>query len=246
MIFGHLDPRRFEALAGYARTPDIALISDEIAWFTDRYERILGVLIFDRIDQDFGWVVLGRDGVERYRAINVMASYVTPEEAEDSLMHAMRKAVTEADEPFLQGDEPNVAIDFFAPVIPAERRHQTFEFLRTKHRFSPAREVIEAMMRYHDDIDGNFVENFQSSGFDARIWELYLWATFTELGFVRNSKAQVPDLILRSVRGEIAIEATTINPSGNGDPRPTSEGDAREYLDNYVPIRIAKTLRKKT
>jgi len=245
MIFGHLDPRRFNALAGYSRSPEITLISVEIAWFSDSEELVLGVLILDLIDHDYGWVVLGRDGVGRYRAVNVMASYATVEEAEQALMQAMTAATTEANAPFLQGDEPNAAIDFFAPVIRTERRNQSFEFLRTEHRFTPAREIIMAMMRYHDDIDGNFVENFQASGFDARIWELYIWATFTELGFVRESQAQVPDFILRSVRGRIAVEATTINPSDNGEPAPATEDEAREYLDNYVPIRIAKALRKK-
>lgn len=38
------------------------------------------------------------------------------------------------------------------------------------------------MMRWHQDVDGNFIEQVQSNGFDARIWELYLFATLTEAG----------------------------------------------------------------
>lgn len=33
--------------------------------------------------------------------------------------------------------------------------------------YSPAREIIGAMMRWHEDIDGNDVEQFQSAAFDA-------------------------------------------------------------------------------
>jgi len=39
------------------------------------------------------------------------------------------------------------------------------------------------MMRFYEDTDGNFVEQFQTTAFDACIWELYLFATFTELGY---------------------------------------------------------------
>ncbi len=99
-------------------------------------------------------------------------------------------------------------------------------------------------MLYHDDIDGNFVENFQTAGFDARLWELYLWATFTELGFVRDGDAQIPDFILRNVRGRLAVEATRVNPSETPVPRPKTDEEARAYLENYVPIKLAKALRK--
>jgi len=36
-------------------------------------------------------------------------------------------------------------------------------------------------MRWYEDVDGNFIEQFQTTGFDARIWELYLFAAFREL-----------------------------------------------------------------
>ena len=39
------------------------------------------------------------------------------------------------------------------------------------------------MMRWHEDADGNLIEQFQTSGFDARIWELYLFAALSEAGY---------------------------------------------------------------
>lgn len=118
MIFGCLDPRRFEALAGYVRRPKISLISEEIAWFADRDERLLGIIVADFVDGDFGWVLFGRDKVSRYRAVNVNHSYETPDQAEDALMQAMRKAMAQPDESFHQGDEEGAQIDFFAQLIP--------------------------------------------------------------------------------------------------------------------------------
>jgi hypothetical protein len=35
--------------------------------------------------------------------------------------------------------------------------------------YSPARTLIGEMMHYFEDVDGNFVQQFQSDGFDAGI-----------------------------------------------------------------------------
>jgi hypothetical protein len=39
------------------------------------------------------------------------------------------------------------------------------------------------MMRWYEDADGNFVEQFQTTGFNARLWELYLFTTLVETGY---------------------------------------------------------------
>lgn len=51
-----------------------------------------------------------------------------------------------------------------APRVP----HEGFRSLLELETWSPARGVIEPMMRWYEDVDGNFVEQFQSTGFDAR------------------------------------------------------------------------------
>src|SRR3546814_1051851 len=61
-----LSRRRFEALAAYTRLPSILLFIKELAWFATADERLIGVITEDRQDQNFGWVVLGRD--ERMRS----------------------------------------------------------------------------------------------------------------------------------------------------------------------------------
>jgi hypothetical protein len=42
-------------------------------------------------------------------------------------------------------------------------------------------------------VDGNFVEQFQTRGFDARIWELYLFAAFREMNYGIERVHAVPD-----------------------------------------------------
>ena len=80
-------------------------------------------------------------------------------------------------------------------------------------RFSLSRyRQASAMMRFYKDDDGNFVEQFQTTVFDARLWELYLFATFSALGYARFPDLAVPDFIFEGPLGSLGIEATTANP----------------------------------
>jgi hypothetical protein len=40
--------------------------------------------------------------------------------------------------------------------------------------YNPAKEMIEEISNEFEDKDGNFVQQFQTTGFDARLWELFL------------------------------------------------------------------------
>jgi hypothetical protein len=52
---------RFNALASYARDPRTVLTAEELGWFEHADERVLGVLIRDRTDDDYSGIVLARD-----------------------------------------------------------------------------------------------------------------------------------------------------------------------------------------
>jgi hypothetical protein len=54
---------------------------------------LLGVVTIDRADQDYGFVVLGRDEHGRYRAIDVNSSYATKDGARDAVLDAMHDVV---------------------------------------------------------------------------------------------------------------------------------------------------------
>ena len=99
-------------------------------------------------------------------------------------------------------------------------------------------------MRYHEDLDGNFVQKFQTAGWDAHLWELYLYATFNELGFVSVGSEPTPDFVLKGNKGGLAIEATSVNPSKSGPSDTPDDPDAfGAYLENYIPIRLSNALR---
>ena len=239
---------RFDALAGYTRQPYIVLLTEEIEWHATSDERVLGVVTQDRIDHDFGWVALGRDEQFRFRAVAVKASLPSADAAREQLLECMRGLAVKPDSEFHQGDSDSPPVDFFTPLVPTDRLHPAFRMLTSEERYSPARHLITAMIRFHEDADGNFVEQFQTTGFDARLWELYLFATFNELDYGRDSTVYTPDFVLTGLLGRIAVEATTANPPGGGAPRPpnpTTSEEFTSYLQDYVPIKIARALKRK-
>jgi len=246
MSVTQLDERRFNALAGYIRQPRILMTVQEYDWLATQTERVLGILTWDRIDYDFGWIALARDETLRYRAVDVQASLPSSDAAREDLVSAMQRLEADADESFHQGDTANAPVDFFAPVALPERWHPNFRLLVEHPRYSPARDLISAMMRYFEDADGNFIEQFQTTGFDARVWELYLYATFTELGFAIQPGLHAPDFVLAGLTGALGAEATSANPTQGEAPNPPKTPEEfRAYLENYVPIKLATALKAK-
>lgn len=241
-----LSRRRFDALAGYIRRPEIVLFVDEIEWHATSDERLIGLLALDRVDNDFSWVVLGRDERLRFRAIDVNSSLPTLDAARHQLFERMKRQYEQPDEAYHQGDAPGPPTDFLTPVVAAERLSTNFRILSSDERYSPARGLIEAMMRFYEDTDGNFIEQFQTTAFDARVWELYLFATFIELGFAATPDLMIPDFLFSGPLGSIGIEATTVNPPnfGNVEP-PNKKAELIAYIENYVPIKLAGVLRRK-
>lgn len=134
--------------------------------------------------------------------------------------------------------------------MPAEQLHPSFVHLTKNGGWAAARTVIEHMMRWHNDVDGNFVEQFQTTGFDPRIWEVYLFATLTELGYLLDRTAPVPDFVAVGPTEPIAVEATTVNPrviNGQLEPEPPTdtEDERISYARHYMPIRYAGPLTAK-
>lgn len=238
--------RRFEALAGYTRDPKILELVEEIEWYATPDERLLGVIVHDRMDYDYGWVVLARDERLRFRAIDVGSSLATREITREQLLDAAHRHYQLSDATYYQGDAEGPPTDFFKPIAPEERLHRTFKILSREERYSPARELVRAMMRFYEDADGNFIEQFQTTAFDARIWELYLFAAFTELGYAPASSRAVPDFLFGGVLGALGIEATSVNPPDIGEIKPPNDkAQLIAYMENYIPIKLARVLKRK-
>lgn len=247
-----LSHQRFDALAGYIRSAHTVVTSTELEWLADDSERVLGVLVLDNYDDDFGGVVLGRDQKKKFRAISVTQFSDSIDTARAVLKQEIRDWSHKPDSEFWQRDETGTPVDVFLPVVAPARMSPAFLRIATAEAFRPARSLIESMMPYFEDVDGNFVEQFQSAGFDARFWELYLFATLNEQRFVFDRSYNAPDyLCMRQDVGQVFVEAVTVNPTTNGagvviEPAvPTDPTLFKQYYQEYMPIKWGSPLTSK-
>src|SRR5712692_4527994 len=81
--------QRFDALAGYSRKPSSHLFAEELAWYEHCGGRVLGVLVRDRTDDDFGGIVMGLDEGLRFRCLHVTGFTPEPNQARPALLEQM-------------------------------------------------------------------------------------------------------------------------------------------------------------
>lgn len=242
---------RFEALAAYCRQPGALINAEEVRWLQAYDEAVLVVVIRDNADGDYSAMLLGRDLKERYRWIGMTAFFEDVEEALTAAPELVELIYTDLVKERVQGDERGKPVDFFTAVVPKEKLNPDFAIVTKFEGYSPAVELIKPMMRWYEDADGNFIEQFQTTGFDARLWELYLFATLVEAGYIFDRAFSMPDFCARNAFGEICVEATTVNPSRNNagelipPPPVDSPQQLEEYQRNYMPIRYAGPLTAK-
>jgi hypothetical protein len=241
---------RFDALAGYCRVPQASLVSQELEWFEYAGGALVCTLIEDLIDGDFSGIILARDELERFRWVGGTTFSVTPDAGREALNAEATRIASDIEMERRQGDSTGKPVDFFAPVTSRDRMNPGFLKLLEQEGFTPARAIIEPMMRWYEDLDGNFIEQFQTTGFDARIWELYLFATFIEAGYAVPKKEAVPDFTCFGLDGELCIEATTVNPTVGGGkmenaPPTGTPQEIAQFNRHYMPIKYAGPLTKK-
>lgn len=239
---------RFDALAGYARLPSTRLLADELSWYEDQNGDVVATLVRDR-DNLFTGVILVRDRAERFRWVDQTAYFSSRALTVGAIAIAMIGAANELDRARTQGDEL-APIDFFTRVVPTGKAHPLFNRVATSAGHAAARQMVSNVMRWYNTSDMNYVEQFQSTGFDARLWEMYLFATLIEAGFDVSFPKPAPDFLASGVTGAFCIEATTANQSVIGglpapSPRPSPLEHASvvdAYLDHYLPIKFAGPL----
>ena len=241
---------RFDALAGYSRQPTAEVFAGELAWYECTSAPILGVLIIDTTDEDFGGIVVGRDEGRRFRCVEVVGFDDSPEAAEVRLIASLEEWAKRSPADMEQGGRQYPFVDIFKPIVAPDKMDMAYARLLDTEGFSCARGLIEAMMPYFEDVDGNFVEQFQSAGFDSRFWELYLFALLTEGGYVFDRQFRAPDFMCRGISQHLFVEAVTVNPTRQGNiitepPVPEEKNDLIAYFKQYMPIKWGSALTSK-
>ena len=143
---------------------------------------------------------------------------------------------------------PNV--NLFEAVVSEEAQHPSFQEMAVGPERSGARALMQQTLEQWDSADPQFVRDFQTAGFDARVFELYLAATLGSLGWSIGGAGGRPDFRCRGQGLEFYVEAGTANSPGNPEP-PASTEEYFEQLaastDNRdeVAVRFGSVLRSK-
>ena len=248
LVVKSLDVKRFNVLAAQSRSPAAAYTGKELEWYSDEEEIVLGMVLFDIVDNDFAGIILGRDEGERFRAFDVEASIPTLEEARNWVQGGIRWHASTGKQVFPQGDETK-GLDLFSPAVPIVKQHPFFLKLAQEDSFIPAKTVINELMPHFKDIDGNFVEQFQSSGFDARLWELYLNTYFNEEQLFFDREHHAPDFVVQKYGKKVSIEAVIVgrkneNPASlfQVGPKLLHPSEIQEKNKDEMPIKFGSPL----
>lgn len=239
-----LNPNRANLLLMFTRTPTIKIATKELEYYQSDDEKQIGFVSVDNIDGTFHAMLFDRNSLGRYQIVDMDLDHETIEDARNSLAMMMDNYVP--DEKELQ--KGGKAVDIFTIVAEKSQIHPNFIKLKDEGFFTAAKKVIEEVGYHHEDIDGNFNDQLQSiNGFDARIWELYLWCYFREEDFEFDTTHDAPDFMLKKCGEEIAVEAVHVKRTQGLDEEMAQMEfqTVLEKLRNEMPVMFGSPLYSK-
>lgn len=243
---------RFDLYTLGTRKSLARLMAQELSWWADKEETILGLVFRDTTDGDYGWNLIARDESGRFRWVDGDVSISSIPRAEEALWSRMAKAIANEDVHELgkQHDRSNVPFDLLAVHFGAdhEKLHPYFKALLNESGREPARAAIKEIGPWLAPSDPHFVRQFQFDQFDQRLWEIYIWAAMRELGF-DIVQGEAPDFQCSAPGIAFTIEATTASISTDGPmavhPDPKTAAEMAAFLKDYMPIKFGSCLTSK-
>lgn len=126
--------------------------------------------------------------------------------------------------------------------------HPAFVYLKESLPHKGARELMNIAFSEMGDIDGNFIEQFQTSGFHSRIFELCCF-NFLKDEELKVTRSGSIDFIASGPEGTVCMEATTSNPKAGSYTdislkamEELSDADIQEKIENELPIKLGSSL----
>lgn len=142
-------------------------------------------------------------------------------------------------------------MSLFDMKVPENKAHPLFLSLRDFRGASGARELMDQVFARYVDEDKNFIKDFQSTGFSSRVWELSLFAYFTEANLDLLPTKGAIDYLISNGQSIVAVEAVTSQPTGQVDRSAKAPGFTDVVPDDLAAARdefvhqLGKALRKK-
>lgn len=237
---------RYEALTA-AHLPHRKAVARDYEWYSDHEEVLLGLVFLDTVDNDWGYAVMARDERSVYACIDIDVSIVQRHKARKLLFKKMQQHLKSGKRDFAQGNNAKTRTAVFEQVVSEDLLHPLFKTVMNEEIFSPAKGIIEEIAYTYFDVDGNFVQQFQTSGFNQRLWELYLHVFLHETDVYVDKAFSAPDYVGHKFGYPLIIEAVTVSPTHGKEP-PDPGHDTQKYLElieNYMPIKFGSPLYSK-
>lgn len=217
---------------------------EEISWWADERRQAVGLITLDPRLLDFGCLALRRDVDHRFRVIPDANRYDSPAAALEALEAHMRPGQPPEPRPSGEPARRNLFRVAEGAVL-----NEKFQMLcSSTHHFAALHTIAEVYFAL-DRPDENFVGDFQTEGFDARLWELYLFAAFREQGIEVRQDLVSPDFRLDHLGLTVLVEAVTANPEQRMrplfEPPAPAPADRLERTLGAPAERFAKSLRSK-
>ncbi len=234
-----INKKLFDIYLLFTREPFVRYFSKELEYYSNGSGGLLGFISLDLTDNDYSVCVLSRDISKQYRAERIQVSIPTLEEAREWIDQTM------GDDTITFHDNSHKFFDIFTELDNKNKLHPNFLHLRDHFGFEAAKRTLSEISYHYKDIDGNFIEQFQSiNGFDSRIWELYLFCFFREQYFSFERAHEAPDYIVKKLTHKVAVEAVIVSRKTpvKDDYEPKTEKEIADKLKNETPLLFASAL----
>lgn len=248
--FARMSAERFWALAFWGLAPNFLASISPLSFWSAEQERLLAMVFAANDFSDFGIALIARDEEGRYRPFAHQKRLPTRRAAEDAIQGRKGASALTTKVEFKTLDDQPPGIDLFEDLNVANR-HPAFVYLRDGATQRAARELLAELGRWTPDLDGNLVRDFQTTGYSARVWELYLRFAFRAIGLEIANEYAAPDFCLRRDDAEVFVEAVTVNAAepvsaalGAGAP-PDPPADFWSFIEKDMPIKFGSPLHTK-
>ncbi len=232
-----INKKLFDIYLLFTREPFVQYFSKELEFYSNGNGGLLGLISLDITDNDYYGCILSRDKSKQYRAELVTASVETIEEIRDWIDEKM------SSNSIVFHDNKHEYFDLFQDLNNDKNQHPNYKLLNSSIALSSAKETVKEVSYHYKDIDGNFIDQFQSiNGFDSRVWELFLFCFFREQFFSFKRNFNAPDYMIEKFNQEIAVEAVIISRKTDLKGEPKSPEEIQKKLDNETPLLFGNAL----
>jgi hypothetical protein len=232
-----INKKLFNILLLFTREPFVQYFTKELEFYSNGNGGLIGLISIDLIDNDYYVCILSRDKSKQYRAEFIEASIPSIEEARSCIDEKM------SSNSILFHDNSHEYFDLFQSLNNEAKQHPNYKLLKSNISLSSAKEALKEISCHYKDIDGNFIEQFQSlNGFDSRVWELYLFCFFREQYFSFKRKFNAPDYMIEKFNQEIAVEAVIVSRKSSLEVKTKTSEEISEKLKNQVPLLFGNAL----